>query len=257
MKKYIILLLITLFTINLFSADFDSTFKKGVKFYTNNQFKEALKTFLSIEKDGVINAELYYNIANTYFRLNRLGYAILYYKKALKVNPDFKEAKKNLDFALSLTKDKQNYSNDSIVEQKIKNIFNKISLNLSAVISLIFFILVVLTIVIMILFYKNREKIGITFVLVILIMFFASSLLVSYLKWKNYHNDSDAVLVSESAIGFSGPGDNFTRVFTIHEGLCFEVVKTQNDWSLIKLNNGLGGWIRTQDLKRVKLLANE
>ena len=257
MKKLIFLSLLIIFAINLFSADYDKMFKKGVDLYTKNSFKEALDTFLSIEKEGVVNAELYYNIANTYFRLNQLGYAILYYKKALKVKPAFAQAKKNLEFALSLTKDKQTYSKSSPIERKIKDIFDLISLNLSAVISLILFFLIVLVIVIMILFYKDREKIAMIFTLVILLIFFAGSLLVSYLKWKSYHDDKEAVLISESAIGFSGPGDNFTRVFTIHEGLCFEVVQTQGDWSLIKLNNGLGGWIRTQDLKRVKLLAKQ
>jgi tetratricopeptide (TPR) repeat protein len=252
----IILLLITVSLLGI-NAENDKIFKQGVNFYTHNQFKEALKNFIQLEKKGIINADLYYNIGNTYFRLNRLGLAILYYKKALKVKPDFAQAKKNLEFAISLTKDKQTYNTASPIEQKLKSIFDSLSMNLSAIITLILFAFVVFIIIVIILFYKDKEKAAIIFTLVILLMLFASSLLVSYLKWQSYHNDKEAVLISESAIGFSGPGDNYTRVFTIHEGMIFDVEQTQGDWTLVKLKNGLGGWIRTQDLKRVKILANK
>ncbi|HHE38945.1 MAG TPA: SH3 domain-containing protein, partial [Candidatus Cloacimonetes bacterium] len=64
---------------------------------------------------------------------------------------------------------------------------------------------------------------------------------------------SEAVLISQSAVGFSGPSNEFTRVFTIHEGMIFDIEKEENNWSLIKLTNGLGGWIESKNLEKIKI----
>ena len=256
MKKYMMIIIILILAINLFAADYKDEFKKGVDFYKTDKVDKALDAFLSIEKAGIINADVFYNTANCYYRLGKMGMAILYYKKALKVKPDFVKAKKNLEFAMSLTKDKQDIPKASPVEEFLKGIFNKISINVFALISLLLFAAIILIIVLLIMRYRGREKTVPIFLLVLFLFIFAFFIVLSYVKWSNYHSDKNAVLISDSAIGFSGPGESYTRVFTIHEGLCFTVEQTQGEWSLIKLYNGLGGWIRTQEIKRVKFLAS-
>jgi uncharacterized protein YgiM (DUF1202 family) len=75
----------------------------------------------------------------------------------------------------------------------------------------------------------------------------------SYIKWQRYTDESQAVLLTDSAIGYSGPDSDFTRVFTIHEGMIFQIEQQQEDWSLIKLQNGLGGWIRNSNFQKILL----
>ena len=41
----------------------------------------------------------------------------------------------------------------------------------------------------------------------------------------------------------SGPGEQYTTVFTVHEGLTAELKETASDWQRIVLGNGLEGWI--------------
>jgi len=44
------------------------------------KFDEAVKLYNQIIDNGYEGAELYYNLGNAYFRLGKLGYAILYYE---------------------------------------------------------------------------------------------------------------------------------------------------------------------------------
>jgi uncharacterized protein YgiM (DUF1202 family) len=77
--------------------------------------------------------------------------------------------------------------------------------------------------------------------------------IISILKWQEFHNDNEAVILSTSVIGYSGPGEDFTRVFTIHEGMIFTLERDEDNWSLIKLENGLGGWIKKDTYIRIEL----
>ena len=51
----------------------------------------------------------------------------------------------------------------------------------------------------------------------------------------------------------SEPTDNIKnkKLFNLSLGTKVEVVKTNNDWVYIKLNDGRKGWIRENDVKRL------
>jgi len=50
--------------------------------------REAANGFQALVDDGGVNGRLYYNLGNTYLRLNQVGSAILYYRKAARRIPD-------------------------------------------------------------------------------------------------------------------------------------------------------------------------
>ncbi len=62
-------------------------------------FNEALVMYQHMETERP-SAKLCFDIANTYYQLNEMGFAILYYYKALKENPRFDAARTNLQIAL-------------------------------------------------------------------------------------------------------------------------------------------------------------
>jgi len=254
MKKIIILILIIISAFALFAQNRnDEIFRKAVSAYETKDFSNSLKLFRSLENNGVVNADLFYNIGNCYFRQNKLGLAILYYKKALKVNSSLQPANRNLKYALTFTKDKQTLEKEDSISLFFHKIFNLFSLNLLAIILFILFVLIIFTINLMILRFRGREKTVPVFFLFIFITLFILFGILGYLKWKNFHSVNEAVLLSQSAIGYSGPNEDFTRVFTVHEGMIFTLEKTENGWSLVKLPNGLGGWIKNDTFQRVSI----
>jgi len=231
----------------------DTILEEATNAYNDKDYQTALEKFNLIENEMIINADLYYNIGNCYFRLNEIGRAILYFKKAIKVRSDHQAARRNLEYALTFTKDKQNSENNNVIRSFWQKAFDSLSINILAIITLIIFILFILLICYMIIHFRNREKAVPIFITTISTFIFTAFLIVSLLKWQEFHKSDEAVLLSTSAIGYSGPGQDFTRVFTIHEGMIFIVERNEENWSLIKLENGLGGWIKRETFVRVEL----
>ncbi|MCX7829531.1 MAG: tetratricopeptide repeat protein, partial [Acidobacteria bacterium] len=101
-------LLLFAFMAFLFYAQ-DSTdilFKKGYEEQIKSNYQEAIKYYKMVEDYGKTYPVLYFNLANAYFESGKISYAILYYKKALKLKPSFTEAQSNLSVSQSLLKSK-------------------------------------------------------------------------------------------------------------------------------------------------------
>ena len=60
-----------------------------------------------------------------------------------------------------------------------------------------------------------------------------------------------AVLIADVAQGFSGPGSDNKKVFTIHQGNSFAVLEQDGQWSKIKLEQGFVGWIKSEKLEKI------
>ncbi|MDP8201676.1 MAG: tetratricopeptide repeat protein [Candidatus Tenebribacter burtonii] len=254
MKKSILLLLFLLILSSVYTVTQTETiFNEAITSYQEKDYHTALEKFDLIENEGIINADLYYNIGNCYFRINEIGRAILYFKKALKVRSDHQAARRNLEYALTFTKDKQNSENESVIRSFWLKTFDSFSINFLAIIILAIFLIIIILISIMIIHYRNRERTVPLFLTTIFIFLFLAFFIISILKWQEFHNDNEAVILSTSVIGYSGPGEDFTRVFTIHEGMIFTLERDEDNWSLIKLENGLGGWIKKDTYIRIEL----
>ena len=248
-KILILLLLIPLF-LNALSL-IEETYSNGINAFEETDYAEALHLFMTIMNQGIDSADLYYNIGNCYFRLGEIGRSILFYKKALKLQSNLEAARRNLQYALTFTKDKQATDSEDVIRSFWVKSFDALSINLLAVLVIVFFSAIIIMICLMIIQYRQREKTVPIFVTTILTFFLIIFIILSILKFRAFHDHNEAVLLSASAIGFSGPGEDFTRVFTIHEGMIFEIERQENEWSLIKLANGLGGWIQSITFERI------
>jgi len=64
-----------------------SAYEEGLEAYLNGEYQIALDWYLQAEESGKTSGKLLYNTANTYFRLNNLGKAVLYYERAGRLTP--------------------------------------------------------------------------------------------------------------------------------------------------------------------------
>ena len=53
----------------------------------------------------------------------------------------------------------------------------------------------------------------------------------------------EAVLTVEEGLARSAPDDARKVVFVMHEGTKVRIERSEGDWLLIRLSNGLGGWL--------------
>jgi Tetratricopeptide repeat. len=100
-----LVILIFLFS-NIFSKDFDKSFKEANNYYNKSKYLESIKIFESILADGWESSNLYYNLGNSYFRQNQIGQSIWAYNKALKMDPRNIDLIKNISIAQARVKDR-------------------------------------------------------------------------------------------------------------------------------------------------------
>jgi len=252
MRKLMIIFTLILPLLVGANSTIDAAFQRGVTAYENQEYQKALDIFLQIQEQGITNADVAYNIGNCYFRLQNIGLAILYYKRALRINPAHGPAEKNLRYAMELTVDKQHPATEDAFSSTVSRSFNRIPANALAIAALILFALIVITLCAMIIFWRGREKSLPTFILTIIIVFWIIALFGANLKWRQFHHDPTAVIIADTVMGYSGPNAEYTRVFTIHEGMICQIERQEEGWSLIKLSNGLGGWVENTTFAKVR-----
>ncbi len=78
------------------SAQSDNAIAKANVAYTAGDFRAAIESYQSAEKAGVVNAALFYDLGNAFFRAGDFGLAILNYERALALKPQHPEAAANL-----------------------------------------------------------------------------------------------------------------------------------------------------------------
>ena len=78
----------------------------GTKAYNGGDFERAIDEWRTCADNGTPDADLLYNLGNAYFRSGKIGFAIFYYRSALRLRPGDDDIQHNLKFAQAMTRDK-------------------------------------------------------------------------------------------------------------------------------------------------------
>lgn len=259
MKKIKITLTYILFLIiitTVLSSDntIPTIFKKAIDAYDSGKYEEALKLFKQIESYNIIDPNLFYNIGNCYFQLKKIGYAILYYLKAKELAPRDEDIKANLQLASSLTTDKIEIPKPSFVHKILTILYNNFNLDELTIISLLFYLIFFISLFISI-FNKGKRYVLITIIISIIsfLMFTWSG--VSLLSKKHYYRKYPRIVILEKEVEVkSGPSENYTTIFTVHEGTQGVFKKKRKGWCQISLDNGWNGWVPEKSIGVIQIL---
>jgi len=251
MKRIIFILWVV--TNSITAQNADSLFVAANNLYKNDKFETAIKNYKKIESQNLISSELYYNLGNCYYKLNKVGPSIYYYEKALKLNPLNEDVRKNLVFAKRLALDNIQDLPQTFVQKINTDYLQKLSYNEWAILVIIFSIT---GSALFLLFFfeevssKKRfyftTSIG-SFLLLI------TSLIITYKQYNLSKNNIEAIIFAEKTEVRNAPTLNSEKVFTLHEGTKVSILDRVDYWEKIKIADGKIGWIDSNDLK---LLTN-
>ena len=246
MKKLIFILsILLLIPLLLCAKEYDITAANSA--YQEQNYQKAQEEYMKLMNEGVKNFELFYNLGNTYFKLNDLGNARFYYEKAAKFEPLNKELNANIAMLMASMKDKEEVER-SFVETLLRKIYYTLSINLLGVLVLISFIIMMAFVVILIMSRSAILKRVVKILLVIFAVIFFLITVTEVMRIRDFYAEDSAVILDETVIAYSGPSEDFPQVFTIHDGLKVSIEKYDNDWVLIKLPSGSGGWVLVNSL---------
>ena len=99
----IIFIIFLVFTSN---QAIDDLFQKSNEYYTNGDYQNAVNGYLDVLDSGFESSELYFNLGNSFYKLNNIPDSNFFYEKAKSISPNDEDILTNLIFAKNLRIDK-------------------------------------------------------------------------------------------------------------------------------------------------------
>ena len=250
MKKliYIITLLVSITAIGQNNA----LFAEGNSLYNDGKFQDAINTYENILNTEYHSAELYFNLANAYYKLNRIAPSIYYYEKALQLSPKDKDIISNVAFARNMRIDVIEVIPDMGFSKMVKSVTNTYSYDGWAILSVVFVVLFVILFLGYYFSYSTTRK-RLTFLTSTTTLIIAFIMLVfAFQKYEYDQNDNPAIVFPHESEIKSEPNLRSEIVFKLHEGTKVQVIENYNEnWTKIKLADGKTGWIPSEDIKEL------
>lgn len=249
MKKLIYILITLLFVQASFAQN---AFEKGNELYRKGKYEEAAQAYESILKDKKESAEVYFNLGNAYYKLNRIAPSIYNYEKALLLNPNDKDVSVNLGFAQKMAIDD--------IKDVPKVGFTKMLYGITgsyhydtwawiavtfASLCLLFFLGYYLAGTTLI---KRIFFIGMFVSLLVIVISILSAVFVKSVTLK----ERPAIVFEEVVSVKSEPSKSAQDAFILHEGTKVFVTEEVDNWKKIELADDSVGWIDSSAIKEVK-----
>ncbi len=242
MKKYLTISLMFI-QLLLHAASADSVYMKASDAYASGNFEQSLLLYESIVVAGLESPELYYNMGNAAFRSNKLGYAVLYFEKALKLDPGYDDARKNLEYVSIYKEDQLEVVPEFFIRSWTKALFQLFSLKTWSYFSLFLFFLMLTGTLVYIFSVRQRIKKAGFFTGITAVLLFFISMSAAINQNSLMIHPENAVITIPSVVVKSSPSLSGTDLFVLHEGTLLKLDDEVGDWIEIKISDGRVGWI--------------
>jgi len=245
MKK-IFLILISLYSVSISLAS-NTLFKQANDLYLQEKYEDAILFYDSIQESGLESADLFYNIGNTYYKLQNWPQSILYFERAIKLDPKHEDARFNLNLTQLKIVDKIEAIPPLFFENWYNWFIQIFSMNGWAILCIIFLWLsfVVFWIKKLTDFRLIKNLFIILFVLSTLSFIFSNS------NFKQIIQPKNAIILSSSVVVKSAPSYNSSDLFSLHAGSKVSVLDQIGDWIHISIVNGNKGWMLKENCKEI------
>ncbi len=246
-------------------------FEEGNSLYEEGDFSSAIDVYNSLVTRGSENKDLYYNLANAYFKNDELGRAILFYERSLRLAPRDEDTKANLSLVEAMLRDRQFIRKENRFRGALVWINRNLTIREAVLLTSLFYLLFCALAVVFILRKSNfvrdmyrrlsilspgrflglsREgdlflAAAVTFCLL------AGSAASAYHKISEERARDRSVVVEPEVAVYSGPMEDATLQFKIHEGTRVRVRMRQPGWVQIELPGDLSGWIEARTVEEI------
>jgi tetratricopeptide (TPR) repeat protein len=221
----------------------ETLFQEGNQAYQEGDFAAAAGMYEMVLQYGIRDPRVEYNLGNAYFRLGRLGEAILHFERAARLDPTDADIAGNLEFARSKRFDRVDPPDESALVSWVRGVQNRIGPDGQAVI-----VLVLVWVIAGLIGWGAARPgnwsaaLGWTLSAVVVVTAVAGA--SWYTTYQRIEGQQLAVILDHAVEILAGPGENNASLFTVHEGLTVEVRDDRGEWIHVSLPNGLNGWLR-------------
>jgi tetratricopeptide (TPR) repeat protein len=219
------------------------TFNKANMLYQNGNFSKSAQYYEKIVNNGYENAEVFYNLGNAYFRMNKIPEAILNYERALRLAPDDDDIITNLNIADLRIVDKIEPVPKFFLVQWYEGIRGLFSSGRWSIIMVVFLWLLLGGLTgFFVIWSPGLKKLffGVALVSIVIVIF---SLIFASQQYSIERAHDYAIVFNQTVYVKSSPDEDGKDLFILHEGTKVKIVDAVGNWRKMKLANGNIGWL--------------
>lgn len=230
----------------------DSLWNSANQAYMDGRWSDAVTEYELISGMGLESAALYCNTGDAYFKDGNVPMAILYYERALKLDPAYEDARYNLQLLNSTIQDRIDPVPDFILKVWAKDVCYLMNSDSWAV---CFLVLLASTLALALLFILGATPAGRRtgfFVGIVTLLLAIASLSFSLWQKNDYMSADDAIVMRPvTSVKSSPSSEASTDLFILHEGTKVTILDVVGNWSKIELADGRQGWMLSRDIETI------
>ncbi len=225
----------------------DEAWKRGNEAHLRGDYAAAAAAYEQLDRQHVVSADLYYNLGVTYFRQGQLGRAIWAFERALVVSPDDDNARFNLAQARKLAAQR---AHDKLEGAEREPLWVRIVTYFSPSTEVWLFCGLYLGCFALLFIRRGMARDSRLAVTTGAAILGTGAVLAGLLVLGRVELDRipAAVVLPDQVAVKEGADNNFRTSFELHAGLRVRVLEREQDWLRIRLQNGLEGFVRTEDV---------
>jgi len=251
MKKTALLIVVLILTIVSFASENQLIIARANKAYTDGMFNNAVELYKQVLTSGNESWELYYNLGNSYYKLNDFASAILNYEKARKLNPGNEDINFNLKVANNKITDKIEPLPEMFYKRWHRSLVELFPVDIWARIVILSFIL---SLVSGLLYFISQriylKKIGF-WAGVVFFLFSILSFHFSYQNYQTLQDNTEAIIFTPTVTIKSSPDEKSIDLFVLHEGTKVRILDNIGNWYEIRIANGSVGWLPVSSIEKI------
>ena len=228
----------------------DSLWDAANQAYTEGRWVDAVDGYELISGMGLESAALYCNTGDAYFKDGNIAKAILYYERALKLDPSYSDARFNLELLNSGIQDRIDPVPEFVLKAWARDLCYIMDSNAWAA---VFLVLFALTLAMLLLFVlapsAAGRRTGFFTGIALLILSVLSLTFSIWQKQDSMRADDAVVMRPVTSVKSSPSSEASTDLFILHEGTKVKIIDAVGSWNNIELADGRQGWIQSGDIE--------
>ena len=230
----------------------DSLWNAANAAYVDGRWADAVADYELISGMGLESASLYCNTGDAYFKDGNVPMAILYYERALKLDPSYEDARYNLELMNAMIQDRIEPVPEFVLKAWFRDLCYIMDSDSWAV---CFIVLLAFTLALVLVFLlapaPGGRRAGF-FTGIVTLMLAAMSLSFSVWQRNEYTDAAKAIVMRPVTSVKSSPAAGAsTDLFILHEGTKVKIIDEVGSWNNIELADGRQGWIPSTDVERI------
>jgi len=219
---------------------------EGNRSFREGDFEHARLAYENALEHGFESGTVYFNLGNAYFRMDRLGKAMLNYQRAARLLPGDPELEHNIDLVRARSRDELSILPRPIWARWWGSFVDSVGL------AALYWVGIIAWLAGMGLLgwrlYTGNGTAGsrrvVTVLLIVGVLAGGGSVATSMAR----SDHESAVVTSERADVLEGPSNGSRTVIVVHEALVVEVLGEIGQWAHVRLPNGVTGYVERETI---------